>query len=278
MNIIRTVQALRDTVSGWKKAGKSVAVVPTMGALHAGHLSLVRRAKAECDRVIVTLFVNPRQFNNPEDLAQYPRTEDTDSKALSPLGVDVLFVPAVDEVYPQGFSTGVTVSGLSDGLCGAHRPGHFDGVATVVSKLFLMTGAERAFFGEKDWQQLQVVQRVVRDLNIPISVTGCETVRETDGLAMSSRNLRLSADDRAKAPALHRAMQEAAHHMHEGMDVDKALAQACDQIVSAGFSSVEYLELRSPHSLTPMHALDGEARLLAAAWLDGIRLIDNIAV
>lgn len=278
MIIIRTVDELRALVAGWKNAGETVAVVPTMGALHEGHLSLVRRAKAECDRVIVTLFVNPRQFNNPEDLAKYPRTEDTDSKALSPLGADVLFVPAVEEVYPQGFSTGVTVTGLSEGLCGAHRPGHFDGVATVVSKLFLMTGAQRAFFGEKDWQQLQVVQRVVRDLNIPISVTGCETVREADGLAMSSRNLRLSDESRTRAPALYRAMQEAARHMHEGMDVGAALAQASDQIVEAGFSSVEYLELRSPHSLTPMQALDGEARLLAAAWLDGIRLIDNIAV
>ncbi|MFB2532782.1 pantoate--beta-alanine ligase [Paracoccus sp. p4-l81] len=278
MKIIRTVDDLRATVTGWKAAGQSVAVVPTMGALHDGHLSLVARAKAACDRVVVTLFVNPRQFNNPEDLAKYPRTEDSDSAALSPLGVDVLFVPRVDEVYPQGFATTVSVAGLSEGLCGAHRPGHFDGVATVVAKLFLMTGADRAFFGEKDWQQLQIVRRLVRDLNIPITVTGCDTVREADGLAMSSRNQRLSAADRATASALHRAMQEAAAAMHRGVAVDAALDQARAAILAAGFDSVEYLELREPHSLNPMPALDGPARLLVAAWLGGVRLIDNIAV
>lgn len=278
MNIIRTVADLRATVAAWKSAGQSVAVVPTMGALHDGHLSLVARAKAECDRVIVTLFVNPRQFNNPEDLAKYPRTEASDSAALSPLGVDVLFVPSVDEVYPQGFHTTVSVAGLSDGLCGAHRPGHFDGVATVVTKLFLMTAADRAFFGQKDWQQLQIVHRLVRDLNIQIRVTGCETVREDDGLAMSSRNLRLSPADRATAPALHRAMQAAARRMHDGIPVETALAEARAAITAAGFSSVEYLELREPHSLNPMTALDGPARLLVAAWLGGVRLIDNIAV
>ncbi|HRO15529.1 MAG TPA: pantoate--beta-alanine ligase, partial [Paracoccus sp. (in: a-proteobacteria)] len=172
MRAIRTVPDLRAQVAGWRAAGETVAVVPTMGALHAGHLSLVDAARAECHRVIVTLFVNPRQFDRPEDLANYPRTEDRDRAVLEPRGVDVLFAPSADEVYPPGFTTTVSVAGLAQGMCGDFRPGHFDGMATVVAKLFLMTGADRAFFGEKDWQQLQIVRRMVADLNLPIVVTG----------------------------------------------------------------------------------------------------------
>jgi pantoate--beta-alanine ligase len=186
MRTIRDLAALRARVRDWKSAGEVVGVVPTMGALHPGHLSLVAAAKAACDRVIVTLFVNPKQFNSPEDLAKYPRTEESDAAMLAPHGVDVLFAPDAASVYPPGFATKVTVERLAEVLCGAHRPGHFDGVATVVPKLLLMTGADNAFFGEKDWQQLQIVRRLVTDLNIPVKITGCPTIREADGLAMSS--------------------------------------------------------------------------------------------
>ena len=281
MRAVRTVADLRAAVAGWRAAGETIAVVPTMGALHAGHLSLVDAARAACDRVIVTLFVNPRQFDRPEDLASYPRTEDRDRAVLEPRGVDLLFSPAVDQVYPPGFATTVSVAGLTQGLCGDFRPGHFDGMATVVAKLFLMTGADRAFFGEKDWQQLQIVHRLVADLNIPIAVTGCPTVREVDGLALSSRNERLSPADRAAAPALHRAMAEAADALRQGRAPAAVLDAARAQIVADGFDRVEYLDLRHPRTLAPLAPLDrvdGPARLLAAAWLGPVRLIDTVAV
>lgn len=278
MHIARTVPDLRAHVAAWRKAGDSVAVVPTMGALHAGHLSLVAAARASGARVIVTLFVNPRQFDRPQDLANYPRTEDRDRLVLEPAGVDLLFAPGVDEVYPPGFATSVHVAGLTRGMCGDFRPGHFDGMATVVTKLFLMTGADRAFFGEKDWQQLQIVRRLAADLNIPIEVKGCPTVRETDGLAMSSRNERLTAADRAIAPALHEAMQTATARLRTGEDAAAALETARARITAAGFDRVEYLDLRHPDTLQPLDRADGPARLLAAAWLGRVRLIDNIAV
>ncbi|WP_425433962.1 pantoate--beta-alanine ligase [Paracoccus alkenifer] len=278
MQVARSVADLRGHVAGWRGRGETVAVVPTMGALHAGHLSLVDAARAACDRVIVTLFVNPRQFDRAEDLANYPRHEDSDRAILGPRGVDLLFMPPVDQVYPQGFATSVKVEGLSRGMCGDFRPGHFDGVATVVAKLLLMTGADQAFFGEKDWQQLQIVRRMVADLNIPTAITGCATLREGDGLALSSRNARLSAEDRAIAPALHRAMAAAAAGLRAGDEAVQVLAQARDQITGAGFQQVEYLDLRDPETLVPLDRLDGPARLLAAAWLGPVRLIDNIAV
>lgn len=278
MKIIRSVADLRQLVGAWNRSGAIVGVVPTMGALHPGHLSLVRAAKAQADRVIVTIFVNPKQFNSAEDLLKYPRTEEHDAEMLRPLGVDVLFAPEVHEVYPDGYATGVSVTGLSDGLCGAHRPGHFDGVATVVTKLFMMTGAGRAFFGEKDWQQLQVVRRLARDLNIPVVITGCPTIREEDGLAMSSRNVRLSPDDRARAPALFAAMTTAAEAIRAGTAASAALDAARSAILAAGYDEVEYLELRAAEGLMPLDRLDRPARILAAAWLGGVRLIDNIAV
>ncbi|HEX9858111.1 MAG TPA: pantoate--beta-alanine ligase, partial [Paracoccaceae bacterium] len=236
--IVRTVADLRALVRGWKAAGQSVGVVPTMGALHEGHLSLARAAKADCDRVIVTIFVNPRQFNNPDDLQKYPRTEAADAALLAGVGVDAIFAPAPEAVYPPGFATSVSVAGISEPLEGAMRPGHFDGVATVVAKLFGMTMADRAYFGQKDWQQLQVVQRLVADLNIPITVTGCETVREADGLAMSSRNARLDPAARAQAPALHRALQAAAQAIRGGTPVAEALAAAVAAARAGGFEQV----------------------------------------
>ena len=207
--ICRSVSEIRALVDEWKASGARVGVVPTMGALHEGHLSLARQARAECDRVIVTIFVNPKQFNNAQDLEKYPRTEDADAALLAGVPVDAIFAPLPDEVYPPGFATTVSVAGVAEPLEGAMRPGHFDGVATVVTKLFGMTRADRAYFGQKDWQQLQVVQRLVADLNLPVEIVACETLREGDGLAMSSRNARLSAKARAMAPALLAALTKA---------------------------------------------------------------------
>lgn len=276
--ILRRVADLRPQVAEWRADRQAVAVVPTMGALHAGHLSLVRAARARCPRVIVTIFVNPAQFNNPEDLEKYPRTENADAELLAPEGVDAIFAPLVDEVYPPGFATTVSVAGISEPLEGMHRPGHFAGVATVVAKLFGMTGASHAFFGEKDWQQLAVIRRMAADLDLPVEVVGCPTLRDSDGLAMSSRNARLSPAARALAPALHRAMQGAARSLRGGVKAGKALEWAVADVLNAGFDSVDYMDLRDAATLGSVEAPDAPARLLAAATLDGVRLIDNIAV
>ncbi|PTX54946.1 pantothenate synthetase [Litoreibacter ponti] len=276
--IIRTLAELREAVSTWKATGDSVGVVPTMGALHQGHLSLVRAAKAGCDRVIVTIFINPKQFNNPEDYEKYPRTEQDDARKLEPFEVDAVYVPDGAQMYPEGFNTTVSVDGLTDVLCGAHRPGHFDGVATVVSKLFLQSQADRAYFGEKDFQQLQVVTRMARDLDMPIEVVGCPTIREEDGLAMSSRNLLLSDRARTWAPELNAAMEEMAEGLLAGVDIQELRSKAIARIKRAGFTEVEYLDLRACDTLEELNAPTRPARLLAAAWLAGVRLIDNIAV
>jgi pantoate--beta-alanine ligase len=276
--IVRTVADLRQQVRAWKATGEMVGVVPTMGALHDGHLSLARAAKRECERVITTIFVNPKQFNNPEDLLKYPRTEEADAALLATAGVDLIFAPLPDEVYPEGYSTTITVAGVSEPLEGAMRPGHFEGVATVVTKLFGMTMADRAYFGQKDWQQLQVVQKMVRDLNIPVHVVGCETIREADGLAMSSRNARLNADMRPKAGALYTTMTSAAEAIRNGADPTQTLNLAMSQLIAAGFERVEYIELRDAATLLPVSHADSDRRMLAAAWLDDVRLIDNIPV
>lgn len=276
--ILRTVADLRARVRAWKREGATLGVVPTMGALHDGHLSLVRAAQRDCDRVIVTIFVNPKQFNNPDDLAKYPRTETADAALLAPLGVDAVFAPDADQVYPDGFATFVRVTGISERLEGLHRPGHFDGVATVVAKLFGMTLADRAYFGEKDWQQLQIVRRMVADLNIPTEVVACPTIREADGLARSSRNTRLSSEARAVASALPREMSGAARAMRTGMPVPQALAAATAGLLAAGFERVDYMDLCDAETLLWIDRVDGPARLLAAAWVGGVRLIDTIAV
>jgi pantoate--beta-alanine ligase len=275
---LRTVAALRETTRAWRAAGLRIGVVPTMGALHEGHLSLVRAALARADRVIVTLFVNPRQFENAADLAAYPRTEASDAAKLAPLGAHVLFAPDAAEMYPPGNATTVSVRGVSEGLCGAHRPGHFDGVATVVTKLLLQTQADVAIFGEKDFQQLQVVRRLVADLDIPVEIVPGPTVREADGLALSSRNVRLSAADRAAAPALFRALSHAAARIAAGEEAAAPIADATAAVLAAGFERVEYLELRAEDGLAPLPRADRPARLLCAAWLGGVRLIDNVAV
>lgn len=276
--VVRTVQELRQTVAAWRAEGLEIALVPTMGALHEGHLSLVRAALSRAQRVIVTIFVNPKQFNSPADLAAYPRTEETDAAMLAGAGAHLLYAPLAGEIYPEGFSTTVSVAGVSEEMEGRFRPGHFDGVATVVAKLFLQSGADCAFFGEKDFQQLQVVRRMARDLDIPVEVVACPTIRERNGLAMSSRNARLSPQEHERAPKLSEVLFEAAAKMAAGADAQPVLAQARRSLEDAGFGVVEYLELRSSASLAPLTRASEPARLLAAAWLGQVRLIDNVEV
>lgn len=278
MKIIRTRAELRALTETWRREGSVIGVVPTMGALHEGHLSLVRGAEAQADRVIVTLFVNPTQFNNPEDLKNYPKTEEDDVRKLAPFAVDVLWAPGAEEMYPQGFATKITVGGISEGLCGGDRPGHFDGVATVVTKLLTQTDADLAFFGEKDWQQLQVVTRLVADLDLRAQIVGMPTVREADGLALSSRNLRLTAQERAAAAALPAEMKRAAEAMSGGADAAEALAAARAAVLAAGFDAVDYLELRDGATLAPLDKATPTARIFAAAHIGAVRLIDNMAL
>jgi pantoate--beta-alanine ligase len=228
--------------------------------------------------VIVTLFVNPKQFNNPEDLANYPRTEHSDAEKLTPYGADILYVPDGAQMYPEGFATTVSVTGVSAGLCGGARPGHFDGVATVVTKLFLQCDADRAYFGEKDYQQLQVVIRLAEDLDLKTEIVGCPTVREDDGLAMSSRNLRLGPGPREIAPVIAQVLDDAARVISRGGQVAQALDNARAALLTAGFDTIDYLELRSDPDLKLMNRADRPGRLFLAAWLDGVRLIDNVPV
>ena len=275
--IIRGAGELAALIGDWRAEGATIGVVPTMGALHEGHLSLVRAAQGECDRVIVTLFVNPRQFNNPEDFAKYPRTEDADAAILAPLAVDALFVPDAAEVYPPGHATVVSVGGIGTLLEGAHRPGHFDGVATVVALLLNLTRADRAYFAEKDWQQLQVVRQMVADLRMPVRIVACPSVRAEDGVALSSRNQRLSPDARRRAAAIPQALTAAARAIEGGAAPEPVLEDARATLRDAGLGPLDYLELRDALSLAeprPGH----EARLLVAVWLDGVRLIDNVPV
>jgi len=275
MMIIRTKADLRALTESWRRAGESIGVVPTMGALHAGHLSLVTAACADTDRVIVTLFVNPRQFNSPEDLAKYPRTEESDAEKLAPFAVDVLYVPDGAQMYPEGFATTVSVSGVTEGLCGATRPGHFDGVSTIVAKLLLQTDADQAFFGEKDYQQLQVVRRLAEDLDLKTAIVGCPTIRDADCLALSSRNVRLGKEARATAPCLVRMLESTANAIAHGGDVRQSMELAREGLLAAGFDTIDYFELRSDPDLRLMNTLDRPARLFGAAWMDGVRLIDN---
>ena len=276
--ILRSLAELRAATTPWQRAGQRIGLVPTMGALHDGHLSLVAAAKEVCERVIVTIFVNPLQFNSPQDLANYPRTEHSDAARLARFDVDVLYVPDADQVYPGGFATSVTVACLTEVMDGVHRPGHFKGMTTVVAKIFAQTSATDAFFGEKDYQQLQVVRRMARDLDIAINVHGCPTIREMDGLAMSSRNLLLSDRARTIAPVLIEQMEAVSAALIAGRDFASAQEGAVVALLRAGFTGVDYFELRAEEDLSLLTHPDRPARLFAAAWLAGIRLIDNIAV
>jgi pantoate--beta-alanine ligase len=273
---IRQLDALRDALASFRAAGESIALVPTMGALHAGHIALVETARRRAQRVVVSIFVNPIQFGPNEDLARYPRREVQDARMLTEAGADLLWMPAVEEMYPDGFATAVSVSGVSDVLEGAHRAGHFDGVATVVAKLFGQVRPDVALFGEKDFQQLAVIRRMARDLDLGIEVLGVPTQRDDDGLALSSRNLYLDPDERQRAVALPRALGIAARTLEKGGAADEALAQARDMLAQAGFET-DYVALVDAETLGEP-AADRPMRLLAAARIGNTRLIDNIAV
>ena len=276
MQTVRDVPSLRSAVAAWRAAGETVALVPTMGALHAGHIALIAIARTKADRVVASIFVNPKQFGPNEDLDRYPRREAADAKALLEAGCDLLWLPPVEAMYPDGFATNVTISGVTEPLDGAARPGHFDGVATVVSKLFNQVRPDVAVFGEKDFQQLAVIRRLVADLDFGIEIVGAPTQRDDDGLALSSRNAYLTPEDRAAAVALPRALGEAAEGIASGEDPDAALAKARARLESAGFA-VDYVELADAESLGAVRP--GRARrLLAAARIGGVRLIDNVAV
>jgi pantoate--beta-alanine ligase len=273
---VRQIDDLRQALDAFRSEGARLAFVPTMGALHDGHMALVEAAKRAGTRVIVSIFVNPIQFGPNEDLAKYPRREQADSRMLANAGVDLLWMPTPETMYPDGFATSVRVAGVSEPLDGAHRPGHFDGVATVVSKLFHQVRPDVALFGEKDWQQLQVIRRMVADLDMGIEIQGVPTQREDDGLALSSRNAYLMPEDRARAVALPRALGAAAKAIGDGGDRQAALAQAQESLAAAGFE-VDYVALVDAESLAA--PVEGQPmRLLAAARIGGTRLIDNIPV
>lgn len=279
--IVRTVAEMREHVRAWKGAGQRVGLVPTMGALHEGHLSLIKIAQAHADRVIATVFVNPKQFAPHEDFDAYPRGEAIDAEKLASVGCDLMFAPNAAEMYAPGFSTTVSVSGVSEPLEGAARPQFFAGVATVVSKLFIQSQADVAVFGEKDYQQLQVIKRMARDLDIPIEIVGAPTARAEDGLALSSRNAYLSAEERAAAVTLPTAMKAAAAAVAAGGRVDEAEQTAMAALKAAGFGQVDYVEVREASDLSrlgPGPIGQAEGRILVAAWLGKTRLIDNMAV
>jgi len=280
---IRQLQSLRETIAALRlQAGREssvrIALVPTMGALHAGHIALIEAAKRVADIVVASIFVNPRQFAPNEDLGRYPRREVQDSRMLAEAGCAILWMPGVEEIYPAGFATTITVAGVSDGLDGAARPGHFDGVATVVTKLFNQVRPDVALFGEKDFQQLAVIRRLVADLDLPIEIVGVPTQREDDGLALSSRNIYLAPEDRARAIALPRALGEAARVIGKGGDPAGALAVAKDALIAGGFDTVDYVALVDAETLEPTLDAARPRRLLAAATIAGTRLIDNVAV
>lgn len=278
MQIIRDLTTLHAALDALRRDGGSVAMVPTMGALHAGHMSLVQEAARRADHVVASIFVNPTQFGPNEDLSAYPRQEKADAALLDAAGVAILWAPDVAEMYPEGFATSIHVAGVSEGLCGAARPGHFDGVATVVAKLFGQIRPDIALFGEKDYQQLAVIRRLVADLNLRVEIAGVPTARAPDGLALSSRNAYLSTEERAAAVALPRALEAAAAAMRGGQPVAAALADARAALNAAGFSRIDYVALCDAASLAPLELLDRPARLLVAALLGKTRLIDNIAV
>ena len=278
--IVRTIADLRAQVGAWKAQGLRVGFTPTMGALHDGHLSLVRLAGTRADRVVASIFVNPTQFAPHEDFDAYPRDEARDAALLGAAGCALLYAPSVAEMYPAGASTTVTVAGVSEPMDGAARPTHFAGVATVVTKLLAQCAPDLAVFGEKDYQQLQVIRRLVRDLDIPVEIVGGPIVRADDGLALSSRNAYLTAADRNAAPALSRALSHAVARLHGGGAVIEAEAEAVAALLAAGFARIDYVEVRDSENLQRLGPgpLARSARILAAAVLGRTRLIDNMAV
>jgi pantoate--beta-alanine ligase len=278
IQLANTIAEARELIWAARRAGKSIGCVPTMGALHAGHASLIERARAECGFVVVTVFVNPIQFDQPSDYERYARTLPADVALCEARGADLVFAPTVEEMYPEPARAFVEVPALAEHLCGRFRPGHFRGVCTVVAKLFLITQPDAAYFGEKDAQQLAVIDRMARDLNFPVRVIPVATVREADGLAMSSRNARLSPEERRAAPALYRALETARCAIACGeRDADLIKAAALQSLASEPAFRLEYLEVVDPATFHPVATVTFPVRIAAAAWLGGTRLIDNIS-
>jgi pantoate--beta-alanine ligase len=274
--VVRTVSDLRRRVASFRKEGRTIGLIPTMGALHEGHVSLVKGAIDRGDVPVTSIFVNPTQFGPNEDFAAYPRDEQGDFDKLVAAGGGIAFAPCKEEMYPGQPVTTVRVAGVTDGLCGPLRPGHFEGVATVVSKLLLMAMPDRAYFGEKDYQQLQVIKRMVHDLAMPFEIVGMPTVREADGLAMSSRNRYMTAGERAKATMLYRELNNVAKAVRSGASATEATNSAAAALLAAGFDSVEYLTVTDPETLVPLERVTAPARVIAAVRLGRTRLIDNI--
>ncbi|MGE0592183.1 MAG: pantoate--beta-alanine ligase [Vicinamibacterales bacterium] len=278
MTHVDRVADLRQTLARARHDGRRIGFVPTMGALHAGHARLIARARDECDTVVVSLFVNPLQFDRADDLERYPRTLEADTALCASLGTDVLFVPAAGEMYPTEPVCRIDVGRLGTHLCGARRPGHFNGVAVVVMKLFQMIAPDRAYFGEKDAQQLGIIRRLVQDFDVPVEVVGVPTVREADGLALSSRNRHLSADERLRAPALHRALLEAARLIDSGLtDAGAIVAAARAGVPEDEGLRVEYLDIVDPDELQPVPQITGPVLVAGALWVGHTRLIDNLS-
>ena len=275
---MQTIRTSEELTRALPAGGGTVALVPTMGALHAGHLALVDAAKRRADTVVASIFVNPTQFNDQNDLERYPRQEGEDARTLEKAGCDLLWVPGVDDIYPAGFATTVHVSGVAERWEGEARPGHFDGVATIVAKLLLAVRPDVALFGEKDFQQLAVIRRMVADLNIAVEIVGVPTVRDSDGLALSSRNALLSADERIRAVAFPAALRAARDAIRGGTDESTAIDRAVNLLRDARFSRVDYFVLVDAETLEPVAEPKGDCRLIAAAVIGSVRLIDNMAV
>jgi pantoate--beta-alanine ligase len=279
MLVLKDIEPCSRAVRDAQRTGHCVGLVPTMGALHEGHLSLIRTARERCSYVAVTIFVNPAQFGPHEDFGAYPRTFEADLRACETVGVDLVFNPSVETIYPEGAQTTVHVSLVTQGLCGAGRPGHFDGVATVCAKLFNVLPADAAFFGEKDYQQMVMIRRMVRDLNLPIEIVSCPTIREPDGLAMSSRNAYLSDEERRQAAGLSRALHAAADRVAAGeREAREITAAVRREIMAAGPTDIEYVDVVDPDTLEVLHVIDRPARICLAVRIGPCRLIDNVAV
>ena len=278
MQTIRDPEALAAAIKTLKQGGKSLALVPTMGALHAGHLALVAQARKRADAVAASIFVNPTQFNDARDHARYPRQEEADAAMLTEASCDLLWLPTAEQMYPDGFQTTISVAGVSTRWEGEHRPGHFDGVATIVAKLLIAVQPDVALFGEKDFQQLAVIRRMVADLGLPVEILGVPTVRDADGLALSSRNALLSAAERKLAVALPNALHDAARRIGAGEEVGRVLAIAKQGLVDAGFLKIDYFALVDAATLEPLDEPAGAMRLIVAATIGSTRLIDNVPV